>query len=861
MAKDRPTSVAAIRPSKKLPSFLSQATLPLQGDEAGLRRNDDSQKGGGSPLARSSWNDASLNAGIAWGAEVAEVSVASLPAQPLALANETSRASTPAIASPLPKINESMHQKRVSTASTPPGHRAARQGSLSRPISRSDPAGFSRNDPSVSSPNTGSMPQMAPSFDTGPVNEMARAGTAPLHSPKQELKRENTQLKRELEQMQSAMLESMRRTDRFISGGQFRGKTVNHASPMTQVLMKEKEELKRCRAREWDLIREKEGLESELHSAWDRVQQLEAARVSLTQDLRAARNAAATRPDAELQQLEELHRSSRADLEARIEALEKENNALLSTAQAQTARLQASEMESERSASCFAQQLADQTRLTTQAENEAAAALKAAQRQVAELSTEVLVGKDQAGSLASELEKAQAAALRAQEEQEKKQAERDLWQKEMREVREEYEVELLNLRSESLKMKSEYESEKKDLQSIDCQTDAVEPEPPQIVEVEPHDTGQDEQFRSTAKKWLAQLSTQAETSGHLCMALCFHAWRSAVSDTKRRHAAEQIERERRQSKALTSARDGTLSELREERSRLRASLSRCNELEAEKKNLTDQSARAQELWNKLQSEAVRLRECAEGAQDALNREKSDARQREQDLRKSSVDQISDLEATIRELRAALARLDQRATQAEHQNSEYETRMRALRAQLTKEQERNDIEASKLRRLISEGDDHRRQAEELRAEARRLQEDNRLSLEQRKALQAQLEEIEAVHRLQLDAARQSSTQDKLRQMLRLQVLAPQVTVSISGHSTVDVKGAPSVGQIKKVMMDKVLPKFAQVMIQEDMQPGGPGSDNKSTEQYVQSVMSNMVTSIEEKLQSVLGNSCVRTASIQ
>jgi predicted nuclease with TOPRIM domain len=227
------------------------------------------------------------------------------------------------------------------------------------------------------------------------------------------------------------------------------------------------------------------------------------------------------------------------------------------------------------------------------------------------------------------------------------------------------------------------------------------------------------------------------------------------------------------------------------------------------------------------------------------------------MRKSSIDQISELEATIRELRAALMRLEQRAAQADQQVNEYETRMKALRAQLTKEQERNDVEGARMRRLGAEGEDRRREVEELRAQSKKLQEDQRTSVAQKNALEGRIEDIEAKHRAELEAARTSNMQDKLRQMLRLQVLAPQVTVSISGHSTVDVKGAPSVAVIKKVMMDKVLPKFAQVMVQEDLQPT---SDSKSTEQYVQSVMSSMVTSIEEKLQSVLGNSCVRTAQV-
>jgi len=99
---------------------------------------------------------------------------------------------------------------------------------------------------------------------------------------------------------------------------------------------------------------------------------------------------------------------------------------------------------------------------------------------------------------------------------------------------------------------------------------------------------------------------------------------------------------------------------------------------------------------------------------------------------------------------------------------------------------------------------------------------------------------------LREARRQALRSQLQKQLKLQILAPRVSVSVGGELT-DAESAPSGDAIRKVMMQQVLPKFVQIIFSDDY------DDPLAAEE----IMSEMVTSIESKLHSVFGKTCFRT----
>eukprot|EP00397_Hematodinium_sp_SG-2012_P009824 GEMP01009920.1.p1 GENE.GEMP01009920.1~~GEMP01009920.1.p1 ORF type:complete len:814 (+),score=202.72 GEMP01009920.1:116-2557(+) len=99
---------------------------------------------------------------------------------------------------------------------------------------------------------------------------------------------------------------------------------------------------------------------------------------------------------------------------------------------------------------------------------------------------------------------------------------------------------------------------------------------------------------------------------------------------------------------------------------------------------------------------------------------------------------------------------------------------------------------------------------------------------------------------LKAERRHSLSSRMQKQLKLQILAPRVSVSIGGDLT-DAESAPSPEAIRKVMIEQVLPKFAQVNL---------AGENEG-EESVQEIMSEMVKSIETKLMTIFGRTCLRT----
>jgi multidrug resistance efflux pump len=112
--------------------------------------------------------------------------------------------------------------------------------------------------------------------------------------------------------------------------------------------------------------------------------------------------------------------------------------------------------------------------------------------------------------------------------------------------------------------------------------------------------------------------------------------------------------------------------------------------------------------------------------------------------------------------------------------------------------------------------------------------------------------------------QAFGKDAAKSAVRLQVLAPKVSVTVGGASSVDVEGAPGPKHIQQILEKQVLPRFLNAFVSEEKvaADGRPDTRAKTatgdqTETYVQDVLHDMVRSIEEKLQGVFGQNCYRT----
>jgi len=149
-----------------------------------------------------------------------------------------------------------------------------------------------------------------------------------------------------------------------------------------------------------------------------------------------------------------------------------------------------------------------------------------------------------------------------------------------------------------------------------------------------------------------------------------------------------------------------------------------------------------------------------------------------------------------------------------------------------------------------------QAEKAAAEAS-SQQDAAASL--RQDLQRELDHVAELQR-QVERLTRDRVEKEFKQALRLQVLAPKVSVSVAGNVLVDVEAAPGRRHIQQVLEREVLPRFLQAFIAEEegwpAEAAGLGRHGPNVNAYVQQVLNDMVASIEEKLKTVFGDSCVR-----
>lgn len=354
--------------------------------------------------------------------------------------------------------------------------------------------------------------------------------------------------------------------------------------------------------------------------------------------------------------------------------------------------------------------------------------------------------------------------------------------------------------------------------------------------------------QAALQTWLARW---AGDNPRLTLGLCFHGWyRQASLELRVRAAAlaNQLQSERDSS---IRAHGESSAMLEEERRRLEATLKEKEALDREKKRLTLAGDEAMEMNRGFQKDMDQLWQKTNAAELALSRERRELeRVREDSLLQRRQDKSKQQQAVdAAELRIKKAEIS--CEEARRREADLRAELQQLAAAAQQQGSESLESMEKELKLKCE------ELEEIKSDRERCK-------NQRRRVEDRLYKVQLAHDdmkrerddllEQLEKLQQTSAKEQLRQMFRLQVLAPSVTVTLAQMKAMDVKAAPSENQIRKVMMERVLPQFAQVLLHDDTKDNTNAS--AQTSQLVQSVVSGMVSSIEDKLQSLLGTGCVR-----
>eukprot|EP00746_Dinoflagellata_sp_MGD_P164894 gnl/MRDRNA2_/MRDRNA2_93834_c0_seq1.p1 gnl/MRDRNA2_/MRDRNA2_93834_c0~~gnl/MRDRNA2_/MRDRNA2_93834_c0_seq1.p1 ORF type:complete len:669 (+),score=187.36 gnl/MRDRNA2_/MRDRNA2_93834_c0_seq1:79-2085(+) len=557
-------------------------------------------------------------------------------------------------------------------------------------------------------------------------------GVEEIKSPSFNLKRENHQLRRELEQMEISLLESFRRGDRFMSGGKC---LTKGNQPVMQAYLRDKEELRRARERSAQL-------EDELRRALSRVEALEIER--------------------------DMHGDARnGELTDQARAFAEDNEMLRNVAEAQSKR--ALEFE------------------------------------------EIAKRAEEAQQLAQEESAARYQALKEMEDQ------------------------LQRERSEWAAARSQSGG------AVASTQTSSEP----VLE-ETTSAPQASKDTMALQTWLARWAGE---NPKLTLGLCFRAWYREANLELRMRAAELAKQMKSERDSSIIAHGMSKGLLEEERRRLEESLKEKEALERDRRRLTLEGDEAKEMCKSVQKDMDKLWQKTNAAEQALSRERKELeRLREDSLLQRRQDKSKEQQA----LDAAELRL-KKAEMACEEAWSREATLKAELARLLAQQEGTQSSENMERELQEKCEE----LEEVKADRDRCKNQRRRVEERLHKVAASYDELkgEKISLLeQLDKLQQNAAKEQLRQMFRLQVLAPSVTVTLSQMKAMDVKAAPAESQIRKVMMERVLPQFTQVLLHDDSKDNTNAS--AQTSQLVQSVVSGMVSSIEDKLQSLLGTGCVR-----
>mmetsp|Transcript_67808 Transcript_67808/g.180574 ORF Transcript_67808/g.180574 Transcript_67808/m.180574 type:complete len:745 (+) Transcript_67808:80-2314(+) len=318
----------------------------------------------------------------------------------------------------------------------------------------------------------------------------------------------------------------------------------------------------------------------------------------------------------------------------------------------------------------------------------------------------------------------------------------------------------------------------------------------------------------------------------------------------------------------TEALQGRIDQLEQMRRDLELALSQ--ERNNSAKALELQTVAHKEVVDKLQREL-----------DAANKRAEAALAKVSDLQRSlgglvDPEELAALKRKLDETTAAAAKqrreLQGELERAKHGLTEATARAEKLQAQAKEDRAallaaKKELEEMRKRMEAAESAaaKAKSQLDELTQKCAKLESSERKALAAQKTaeqtaanLQTSLKAVEAELAKIVRRDRADRIQNSIQQSVKLQVLAPKVSVAIGGAGVVEVEGAPAETRIRAVMMDEVLPKFVRVFAADNTNPEiqGVGSSAAPVETYVQRVMAEMVNSIEEKLQGVFGKSCVR-----
>eukprot|EP00397_Hematodinium_sp_SG-2012_P020425 GEMP01021044.1.p1 GENE.GEMP01021044.1~~GEMP01021044.1.p1 ORF type:complete len:712 (+),score=181.16 GEMP01021044.1:22-2136(+) len=170
----------------------------------------------------------------------------------------------------------------------------------------------------------------------------------------------------------------------------------------------------------------------------------------------------------------------------------------------------------------------------------------------------------------------------------------------------------------------------------------------------------------------------------------------------------------------------------------------------------------------------------------------------------------------------------------------------LKKERTDEREKNRKYVASLKKIVQDGAQEVTANRQQYLEAQQKLEKALVEVDGSRREVATANEMMAEMETKLKAERRQALSSRLKSQLKLQILAPHVTVTVGAGEATDAESAPSPDSIRKVMMEQVLPKFAHVIV-------GDENDNS-----VEEVIEDMLKSIEARLIGIFGRSCRGTA---
>ncbi|CAD7925054.1 unnamed protein product [Amoebophrya sp. A120] len=633
----------------------------------------------------------------------------------------------------------------------------------------------------------------------------------------EELRQDNERLRRELETLQVGLLQSLKRQDRFISGGQFKGPPAKHQNDKNKMASTHQGSFLGDKSEEKARSGNKA---SAFHIA--ELKRYKARVQELTRELQDVR-----KEQLELSDMKSLYRTLEEEnriLKEQIRLLKDEQIEIAQQHEAEIARLKEQVREDFQDLSPVYAEMAQ----VIAARDGLASEIETYRRELYLLRENVKVEAEQHASKLRQLEENLAQAVK-----EKTELEHSLerWKRKLNDATRKF---------RELEQESERNAEERD-------------------RLHGKALGQMQQDHEVAVRALqSEISTLknqiASLKDHLSKAQAAEDEKaSLVKGAKEEWEAERIAMEHRHKLELqhtegfyvdkldgkTKEYEASLEQRDVDTAKMRKGLEqRCQTLETEHK---EQSKKLYEMAlmhflasaqqkNKGPEQKVvfSLWKAVARDQAGTRRESELAKDRDEQinaLRKQAEREQNQLRVAVEEDKKNRETLDRLKEEERKKNlvEKLSETARVERAKCQKEHEKHEQESKRVTTALKERNS------ELEAIIRELE--------------GKMEELE-----------KNVLQRKLQQSMKLQVLAPRVSVTINGDTVnmMDVEVAPSSEDLKQIMHKEVLPRFSKILLSEDF-------DESRTQARVQEVMNNMVQVIENKLQGIFGANCLRTTA--